>query len=91
MLASESLRHRLSASFKGTLRRGQKRFRIEFFKKRVNKLLKLPGKDATPIISLLSFITQPFSANLTVILPSVSSTEFPSYQFWVSSSLEQHW
>lgn len=61
MLASESPRRRLSASFKGTLRRGQKRFCLDLFKKWANKLLlQSPGKDATPIISLLSFITVVF-------------------------------
>lgn len=92
MLASESLRRRLSASFKGTLRRGQKRFRLELFKKRANELLlQSPGKDATPMISLRFFTTRPFFADLPVILPSASSTEFPGYQFWVSFSLEHHW
>lgn len=61
MLASESPCHRLSASLKGTLQRGQKRFHLELFKKRANKpLLQSPGKDATLIISQLSFIGRPF-------------------------------
>lgn len=61
MLASESPCHRLSASLKGTLRRGQKRFHLELCKKRANEpLLQSPGKDATLIIPQLSFIGQPF-------------------------------